>query len=773
VKAARLVISHAIPPQARLTASPCSVNVKSLGSKASTRYTYAACRNELRAKREQILGFAHVDSRSSPSSDTPDPTSKQYTWDSEKDVSPIIHLEAVSAGSTHEVIVVHENGTVRGLSAHLVEQLWTTSIAKGNTVEFAFVQTAGEARQGILKHRADLLAFANTGDQTTDHVEQQKSIISLVTYNQKDSKRTLRIVAVQALTAASAVQLTDRVQPLIDWPLPRFTQGSDVKPKFSFDIASATLLHFNKGLLSTLDFTTLGPHLLHQLPHSLESAMIASFLPLPQSRALVTTPENCRLVNTQYNSILASCATTLSDATTRPNKKRKHSETDIGSSSTASPVVLLDYFRSLNLAVAIQHDSLIAFQLRLPEAMAGRRTQASRIKSRLIESIGRGIPSTAEGVRHAPSAIDAKKVDELARSDASLTTLADVFTRAGPSSYVSLDGLVQSLRWILRSFSTPGVPDQPRLAAPEEPSPKKAKVNGVNGVHPPEPDTLQTETALDSDLLAEEAAAESDLSLAIALITSTPTSSSHSDNKRAETLHTLLTRLGTCHPSSSLSSTFRSLLSRHDLFLLIELLRHALEQGGWTSKTLDVYPTGDDTDPDTGGLDSSISVIGTLLSCAVDALGTGAWLTGGIDVSVDSTFSASPSPSSAGDDAMDMDIDLELDAATTQRPLLPTLRHLTASALEVTQEAAFFRAFLADFLRYADTLAEAPNRGAGGGIDKSGSGGSMLPMGVRHARGISATRVAAGGEVKVRSRRDVAERAQREVGRYGFERLRV
>jgi len=159
-------------------------------------------------------------------------------------------------------------------------------------------------------------------------------------------------------------------------------------------------------------------------------------------------------------------------------------------------------------------------------------------------------------------------------------------------------------------------------------------------------------------------------------------------------------------------------------------------------------------------------------------LGSGAWLTGGIDVAVDESFSASPSPESAAQDEanamdVDMDIDLELDTASNQRPLLPTLRHLTASALEVTQEAAFFRAFLADFLRYADTLAEAPNRAAGNQVGNGKLEGSVLPMGVRHARGISATRVAAGGEVKVRSRRDVADRLQREVGRYGFERLRV
>jgi hypothetical protein len=391
----------------------------------------------------------------------------------------------------------------------------------------------------------------------------------------------------------------------------------------------------------------------------------------------------------------------------------------------------------------------------------------------MIESLGKGIPSRSDNARQAIPAIDAAAVDEIARSDPTMVKLAELFdtTSGKPAPYVSLNGLARSLRWILRSFSTPSLDGQPTSTLPEEPPMKKLKVNGMNGTHAAtEPLTID---ALDADVDAEAAKANADLSLAVALITASSHSLTESPNARAETLHTLLTRLGTHFTSSTtaLPHSLRDHLSRHDLFLLIELLRHALEQGGWASKTLDVYPSDSDdetTPDDIGGIDSSVRVIGTLISAAIDALGAAAWLTGGVDVSVDTSILTPPSSDDGSDESANDD------GSKPRQMLLPTLRHLTASVLEVTQESAFFRHFLADFLRYADTLASAP-QGVQNRLNaqRGENEKNVLPMGVRQARGISETTVRAGGEVRVRSKRDLADKIQRGVGVYGFERMRV
>jgi len=494
------------------------------------------------------------------------------------------------------------------------------------------------------------------------------------------------------------------------------------------------------------------------------------------------TSETCSLLNTHYNSILASTAASV-EVGPSPSKKRKLTATK---TNDHGKLELIDYFRSLNIAVAIKDSSLLALQLRLPTPVRGRTTTKPLMAPRLIDSLGRGITSSnAATTRKAPATLDAHKIDELARSDPSLVTLANIFidqpkTQSSRESraYVNLNGLVRSLKWVLQSFSTSPAIEQQQAQLTNGETPITPAPNGVDGTTTPASAT--NPDSGEASFLAEVSAATADLSLAVALISSASTTTSDSASTdpitlRAMTLEHLLTRLGTSHPPALLARTFRTHLSQHDLFLLMELLRHALEQGGWASKVLDVYPEELDTesDPegqdrvDSGGLDSSVRVIGTLISCAVDALGAGAWLTGGVDVNVDAA---------AGDSDDEM---MDLDAATGTRPLLPTLRHLTTTVLEVTQEAAFFRSFLADFLRYADTLAAAPmgvqNRLANAMANEQGSsqGGGMLPFGVRTARGVEATVVKAGGEVRVRTKRELAGRISREVGTYNFERVRV
>lgn len=778
VKAPRLVISHAIPSQSHLTAPPCSAYIRTTATKSSTRYTYAALRDELRGRRQQIVGFVHTSSKSTSITSE----SVQHTWESAKNAPAISHLEVVPAGDDiHELIAVHQDGHLRGLSADLQKEHWTASVEGDVTVEHTFIQSAGEANRCLLKDRADLLLFLETSGKDQEDIRDQTTIIGIITRNNTDQKRTLNVFAVRPPSIESAAQLSSRTQSLIQWPLPAPVKDTEETPQYRFDIASGLLLVVQGTTLTTYTFSTLGPRLLNQVPSLPESTTISSFIPLQQSLSLVMTSETCSLLNTHYNSVLASTAASI-EVTPSPSKKRKLTTIK---TTDYSKLELIDYFRSLNIAVAIKDSSLLALQLRLPTPVRGRSISKPAMAPRLIDSLGRGIPSTsAATTRKAPPTLNAPKIDELARSDPSLVTLANIFiehpktqTSRESRSYVNLDGLVRSLKWILQSFSTsPAIEQQQQAQLTNGDTSTTSTTNGTNGIA-----TQASATNSDSgeaSFLAEVSAATADLSLAVALISSastTPSDSTSTDpiTLRAMTLEHLLTRLGTSHPPALLARTFRSQLSQHDLFLLMELLRHALEQGGWASKVLDVYPEEIDpeSDPegqaqdrvDSGGLDSSVRVIGTLISCAVDALGAGAWLTGGVDVNIDAHAADSD------DEMIDLD---SANAGGGTRPLLPTLRHLTTTVLEVTQEAAFFRSFLADFLRYADTLAAAPV-GVQNRLANEGQGGGMLPFGVRAARGVEATVVKAGGEVKVRTKRELASRISREVGIYNFERVRV
>jgi len=669
----------------------------------------------------------------------------------------------------------------------LQKENWTANVEGEVTVEYTFIQSAGEAQLGLLKNRADLLMFLETSGKNQDEIRDQTAVVGMITRSNLDQKRMLNIFAVNPPSAESAAQISNRAQLLIQWQLPASVKDMEEIPQYSFDRASGLLFVNQATALTTYTFTTLGPRLLSQVP-SLSESTTTSFIPLPQSLSLVVTAETCSLVNMHYNSVLASTSISSVEIAPPPSKKRK---LETAKTNDSGKIELIDHFRSLNIAVAVKDSTLLAFQLRFPLPVRGRSIAKALTTPRLIDSLGRGIPSTsATAAKKAPPAFDAHKIDELARADPSLANLASVFIdqQAGQVSrhkraYVNLAGLVQSLKWILRSFSTPPAIEQSQAQLTNGETSAASVTNGTNGTSPSA--LADNPDSSDAFLLAEVSAATADLSLAVALISSASATSSNSTSTdpttlRALTLEHLLTKLGTSHPPALLSRTFRAQLSQHDLFLLMELLRHALEQGGWASKVLDVYP--EDMDPqsdpegqaqdtervDGGGLDSSVGVIGTLISCAVDALGAGAWLTGGMDVNI---------ASDDEDDEM-MDLDTSLAAAGT-RPLLPTLRQLTTTVLEVTQEAAFFRSFLADFLRYADTLAAAPagvqNRLASAMANEQGAGqgGGMLPFGVRAARGVEATVVKAGGEVRVRTKRELAGRIAREVGVYSFDRVRV
>ena len=759
-------------------------------------------RNDLRGRFQQIVGFVHKSSRSTNGTSEP----VQHTWQSEKNASSISHLEIVSAGDhTHQLIVVHQNGYLRGLSHDLQKEQWTASIEGENTVEYAFIQDGGEAKQGFLKNRADLIMSLETSVNNGVDLLHQTAIIGLITRSDKDQKRTLHVFAVKPPSVESAVHVSSRVQPLVQWHLPTAVGESEKNPLYSFDKASGLLFVVQKTTLATYTFTTVGPRLLNQLSHLPESPVLLSFIPLPRSLSLVMSLETCNLLDTHYNSILASTTTSSVDTAPPPSKRRKLEPTKTNPSSN---IQLVEYFRSLNIAIAVKDNALLAFQLRFPIPVRGRASAKPSAAPRLIDSLGRGIPSTSNTTAEkAFPAIDAYMIDELARFDPSLAVLGHVFVDVAQENqgtyksreYVNLKGLVQSLKWILRSFSTPPTTGQDQAQLTNGELMTALVPNGINGTAKPPATAVVSSDASEVSFLAEVSAATADLSLAVALISSASATTSESTptdpvTLRAMTLECLLTKLGTSHPAAPLSRTLRAQLSQHDLFLLIELLRHALEQGGWASKVLDVYP--DVLDPeddmegqiqeqeriDSGGLDSSVRVIGTLISCAVDALGAGAWLSGGIDVDIDSSSDDDDDDDDDNDNKPDNHEMMNLDKSTptfSTRPLLPTLRHLTTTVLEVTQEAAFFHSFLADFLRYADTLAAAPkgvqNRLANAmANDQQGTGqGGMLPFGVRAARGIEATVVKAGGEVRVRSKREIAGRIAREVGAYGFERVRV
>lgn len=223
-----------------------------------------------------------------------------------------------------------------------------------------------------------------------------------------------------------------------------------------------------------------------------------------------------------------------------------------------------------------------------------------------------------------------------------------------------------------------------------------------------------------------------------------------------------------CHPIERALS-MKAHLTPTETISLIELLRIALAQGGWVSRYLDLHPADSsssaDQTPDNSSDGEAITDICGLLNCALDALGTGAWLA---DLSL-----SSPSDRPA-----------EVNTDT----IISSLRREISAALEGVQCCAFFNGFLKDFLRFEHAAIKSAvhpgNAGRRGGHDvllgisdavvgNIQTTDGMLPLGLKTVQRVEMTKIGAGGEIQMRSAREIGMKLSRRMGKYCFESIRV
>nr|POF13947.1 uncharacterized protein CFP56_02971 [Quercus suber] len=165
--------------------------------------------------------------------------------------------------------------------------------------------------------------------------------------------------------------------------------------------------------------------------------------------------------------------------------------------------------------------------------------------------------------------------------------------------------------------------------------------------------TRKTQTHGDTDMINGDAdpnleyelrAAEFALDHAFAELDSSP-------EGLREILYEIFRRINT-FPPSIIISHFRRMLSHQDLLRLISALRLELALGGWISRYIDyqddeghessLEPIKTITNSSMGDTfstpsDSAVSIVASLLSAAVDAIGTSGWLIAGIDGSASKT----------------------------------------------------------------------------------------------------------------------------------------
>ena len=208
--------------------------------------------------------------------------------------------------------------------------------------------------------------------------------------------------------------------------------------------------------------------------------------------------------------------------------------------------------------------------------------------------------------------------------------------------------------------------------------------------------------------------------------------------------------------SSAIVKSFKHHLPRNDLISLITYLRIDLARSGWLSRYMDDYPHYNSPFPNSG---TQISITAKILNCAIDALGTAGWILGG--------------SASSGSDIL----------VNENRDTVSYMKAEISAILEGIEESAYLQGVLGEALLFCksakgrsagqEDVVQQPKKIKPVTMPLKDNLASALPLGMKAPPRVSLTKIGAGGELQMRSARDVGRLKSRMVSKYSFERIRV
>ena len=204
-------------------------------------------------------------------------------------------------------------------------------------------------------------------------------------------------------------------------------------------------------------------------------------------------------------------------------------------------------------------------------------------------------------------------------------------------------------------------------------------------------------------------------------------------------------------PTASVVQNLKQTLTTVQLRSLVDALRLEIARNGWLSPYKDKV---EDTNIESNDNDR-ICHIAHLLSCTIDAIGTGGWV---LSTPLSDDFS---------------------ETADT----IAYMKAEISAALEGIEENTYLKGMLGELLLCGkDSLR--PSWKQSGNRERQGADGNkkpitislgeepkILPLGLKTGTDLSFTKVGAGGELLKRSARDIGRQKSRMVGKYSFERI--
>lgn len=224
------------------------------------------------------------------------------------------------------------------------------------------------------------------------------------------------------------------------------------------------------------------------------------------------------------------------------------------------------------------------------------------------------------------------------------------------------------------------------------------------------------------------------------------------DTTTARILQRATTKLN-AFPSREVSNALRSILSRAEIRLLVDMLRIQLARHGWLAPYIE---EGFHSTVQARAEDNQICAVAHLLSCAVDSIGTAGWI-------------------------MDRSV---ADDLTETAETIAYMKAEISAALEGIEEATYLKGMLGEMLLCSKSAkhkhlripkqhtSDEPCERTGSGIVSIGDDTDLtLPLGLKLPQGTSEYRVGAGGELIKRSLRDIGRLKSKMVPKYSFERI--
>ncbi|KAI8945967.1 hypothetical protein F4801DRAFT_566356 [Xylaria longipes] len=378
VSSSRLVTSYPIPPQSRISCPASSIRCRSESTKDVSRYTYAAS-DESHVNKVTLFKDS-VDESGKTNQVTRSASLGQgqpIVWLAPMSRGPALD-EAAEASPDNELLVIRADGEITCLDSESLKQTWTSTPlamlqdladdARTNfTIEFCRTVSASEVVKGIFKGNSDTFSLLSGSGQGPD---EDMEVFVLVSSSGAAEHRSRHLHIVSRLPSShTSTQANQGVVQLHVMPLvpPHKKKG---KPRsYRLDVRNGALLELHHHTIIIHDLTASIP----KIASTMQLDGTNSFLSLSRTSLLCATNTQLSVFNPVYRSLQNTIDIDLA-----------------GNSEDSVTGQLVAYFSPLERAISIIGSNLVAIQLEAPKNRHAKR----RAEGLLIDSIGRGLPST-------------------------------------------------------------------------------------------------------------------------------------------------------------------------------------------------------------------------------------------------------------------------------------------------------------------------------------------------------------------------------------------